>query len=76
MIQPLTDQNDCDTALERLGLALDRLSAATQKVRMAQLKTAADTVKIEVQNERLREVVGEALEQIDTLIAKVESEKA
>jgi hypothetical protein len=29
-----------------------------------------------VQNERLREVVGEALEQIDTLIAKVESEKA
>jgi hypothetical protein len=56
-----------------MDAALARLDAAAAKAKAARLAAASDTVALEVQNEKLREAVGEALGQIDGLIARVES---
>jgi regulator of replication initiation timing len=57
----------------RLDAALARVDAAVQKVKAQRLAQAQDMVRVEVENERLREAVGEALAQVDGLIAKVEA---
>lgn len=59
-------------ALDRIEIALDRLALAATRARDMRLAAAARTADMEVRNERLREAVGEALGQIDTLIARVE----
>ena len=58
-------------ALERIEAALDRLALAASRARDMRLAAAAQTVELEVRNEKLSEAVGEALGQIDTLIAQV-----
>jgi signal transduction protein with GAF and PtsI domain len=59
-------------ALDRIEIALDRLALAATRARDMRLAATARTADMEVRNERLREAVGEALGQIDTLIARVE----
>ena len=59
-------------ALDRIEIALDRLALAATRTRDMRLAATARTADMEVRNERLREAVGEALGQIDTLIARVE----
>ena len=57
-------------ALERIEVALDRLALAATRARDVRLTAAAQTVALEVRNEKLSEAVSEALGQIDTLIAR------
>ncbi len=61
-------------ALDRIEAALARLAAATARAKEVRLAAAAETVRLEVDNEKLREAVGEALGQLDGLIAQVEAE--
>jgi hypothetical protein len=60
-------------ALSRIEAALARLTQGASKAQAQKLANARAMVALEVDNERLREAVGEALAQIDGLIAKVES---
>ena len=60
------------TALDRIELALDRLAAAATRAKEARLASASHTIGLQERNETLREAVGDALGQIDTLIARVE----
>ena len=62
------------TALDRIELALDRLAAAAARAKEARLASTSHTLGLEERNATLREAVGNALGQIDTLIARVEKD--
>lgn len=61
-------------ALDRIEAALARMAAALKKAEAGRLAQAAETVRIEVDNERLREAVSEAIGQIDAMIARAGGE--
>jgi len=72
MNQNSASSDQVKAGFSRIDAAVARIDAAAQKAKVQHLATAQETVALEVHNERLREAVGEALAQIDGLIAKVE----
>lgn len=70
MEQSAANQPETPPALDRIETALARMAAALKKAEAGRLAQAAETVRIEVDNERLREAVSEAIGQIDALIAR------
>jgi len=71
MEQSAAENPETLPALDRIEAALARLTAALKQAEAAKLAQAAQTVHMEVDNERLREAVGDAIGQIDGLIARV-----
>ncbi len=61
-----------ENAMQRLDAALARLDAAAVRIQTARLHAASQAVALEVQNERLREAVADAVGQLDTLITRVQ----
>ena len=60
-----------EISLHRMDAALARIAAASDRIQAGRLNAAAQTVALEVQNERLRDAVADAVGQLDTLITRV-----
>jgi hypothetical protein len=60
-----------EISLRRMDAALARIAAASDRIQAGRLQAAAQTVVLEVQNERLRDAVADAVGQLDTLITRV-----
>lgn len=64
------------TALDRIEAALDRIAHATHRATQARLDAAGQTAQLEARHAALRDKVGDALINLDGLIARVEKTQA
>lgn len=71
-----TDPASMHTALDRIEAALDRIAHATHRATQARLDAAGQTAQLEARHAALRDKVGDALINLDGLIARVEKTQA